>query len=45
MHHIPDIVEIDLDVIRLVMEHLVFWQIHTTLIIMEDISHIQLEIK
>ena len=45
LHHIPDIVELDLDVLRLVTEHWVFRQLHATMIVAEDTSHIQLEIK
>ena len=45
LHHIPDIVELDLNVLRLVMEYWVFRQLHATLIVREDASHIQLEIK
>ena len=45
LHHVPDIVELDLDVLRFVMEHWVFRQLHANLIVAEDTSHIQLEIK
>ena len=45
LHHIHDIVELDLHVVRIVMEHGGFLQLHKTLIVTEDTSHIQLEIK
>ena len=45
LHHTPDIVELDLDVLRLVMEHMVFRQLDAPLIVAEDTSHIKLEIK
>ena len=45
MHHILDIVELDLNVLLLVMEHIVFRQLHVSLIVIEDTSHIQLDIK
>ena len=45
LHHIPDIVELDLDVLRLVMKHGIFRQLHATLVVAEDTSHIQLKIK
>ena len=45
LYHIPDIVELGLDVLRIVVEHMIFLQLHTTLVIVEDTSHIQLEIK
>ena len=40
LHHILDIVELDLYVLRLVMEHRVLRQLHATLIVAEDTSHI-----
>ena len=40
MHHIPDIVEFDIYVLGLVMEHIVLRQIHTNFIAVEDTSHI-----
>ena len=42
MHHIHDIAELDLDVLRLVVEHKIFQQLHAT---RDQISHVQLEIK
>ena len=45
LHHIHDIVELDLDVLQLVVENRIFRQLHTTLVVAEDTSHIQLEIK
>ena len=45
LHHIPDIVIFDLDMLRLVMEHRVLRQLHTTLIVTLYTSSIQLEIK
>ena len=33
LHHIPDIVIFDLDMLRLVMEHRVLRQLHTTLVV------------
>ena len=33
LHHIPDIVLLDLDMLRLVMEHRVLRQLHTTLVV------------
>ena len=45
LHHIPDIVIFDLDKLRLVMEHWVLIQLHTTLVIIIYTSSIQLEIK
>ena len=45
LHHIPDIVILDLNVLRLVMEHWVLRQLHTTLVVIEDIGSIQWEIK
>ena len=33
LHHIPDIVILDLDMLRLVMEHRVLRQLHTTLVV------------
>ena len=45
MHHIPDIVTFDLDMLRIVMEHRVLRQLHTTLVVAIYTSRIQLEIK
>ena len=45
LHHIPDIVIFDLDMLRLVMEHRVLRQLHTTLVVAIYTSSIQLEIK
>ena len=45
MHHIVDIVELDIDVLQIFMERYVFLQLHATLIIAEDTSHMKLEIK
>ena len=45
LHHIPDIVILDLDMLRLVMEHQVLQQLHTTLVVAIYTSSIQLEIK
>ena len=33
LHHIPDIVILDLNVVQLVMEHRVLGQLHTTLVV------------
>ena len=43
LHHIPDIVILDFHILRLVMEHRVLWQLHTTLVV--TMYTIQLEIK
>ena len=40
LHHIPDIVILDLDRIRLVMEHRVLQQLHTTLVVAMYTSNI-----
>ena len=45
LHHISDIVIFDLDILRLVMEHRVLRQVHTTLVVAIYTSSIQLEIK
>ena len=45
LHHIPDIVILDLDMLRIVMEHRVLRQLHTTLVVTIYTSSIQLEIK
>ena len=45
LQHILDIVELYLDVLRLIMEHWVFRQAQTTWIVAEDASQIQLDIK
>ena len=45
LHHIPDIVIFDLDMLRNVMEHWVLRQLHTTLVVAIYTSSIQLEIK
>ena len=42
LHHIPDIVILDLDMLRLVMKH---WILHATLVVTMYTSSIQLEIK
>ena len=39
LHHILDIVILDLDVLRIVMEHWILRYLHTTLIVAEDTSH------
>ena len=40
MHHIPDIVVLNLNVLRLVMEHWVLGKLHTTLVVTEDTSRL-----
>ena len=45
LHHIPDIVIFDIDMLQLVMEHWVLRQLHTTLVVAIYTSSIQLEIK
>ena len=45
MHHILDIVILDLDMLQLVMEHRVLQQLHKTLVVAIYTSSIQLEIK
>ena len=45
LHHIPNIVIFDLDMLQLVMEHRVLRQLHTTLIVAIYTSSVQLEIK
>ena len=45
LHHIPDIVVLDLDMLQLFMEHRVLRQLHTTLVDIIYTSTIQLEIK
>ena len=45
LHHISDIVILDLDMLRLVMEHRVLQQLYTTLVVVIYTSIIQLEIK
>ena len=45
LHHILDIVILDLDMLRLVMEHRVLQQLHTTLVVAMYTSGIHLEIK
>ena len=40
LHHIPDIVISDLDVLRLVMEYWVLGQLHTILVVTEDTSRL-----
>ena len=45
MHHIPNIVIFDLDMLRIVMEHRVLQQLHTTLVVAIYTSSIQSEIK
>ena len=45
LHHMPDIVIFDLDMLPLVMEHQVLRQLHTTLVVAIYTSSIQLEIK
>ena len=38
-HHIHDIVILDIDMLRLVMEHRVLRQLHATLVVTKDTSH------
>ena len=45
LHHIPDILILDLDMLRLVMEHRVLQELHTTLVVTIYTSSIQLEIE
>ena len=45
LHHIPDIVILDLDMLRLVMELYVLRQLHITLVVVMYTSSIHLEIK
>ena len=45
LHHIPDIVIFDLDMLLLVMEHRVLKQLHTTVVVAIYTSSTQLEIK
>ena len=45
LHHILDIVILDLDMLRLVMEHQVLRQLHTTLVVTMYTSSVHLEIK
>ena len=45
LHNISDIVILNIDILRLVMEHRVLQQIHTTLVVAIYTSSIQLEIK
>ena len=45
LYHIHDIVILDLDMLRLVMEHQVLRQLHATLVITMYISSIHMEIK
>ena len=45
LYHIPNIVILDFDVLRLVMEHWILWQLHATLVVTMYIGSIQLEIK
>ena len=45
LHHIPDIVILDLDMLQLVMEHWILGQLHTTLVVAIYTSSIQLEFK
>ena len=45
LHHIPDIVIFDLDMLRLVMEQWVLWKLHTALVVAIYTSNIQLKIK
>ena len=45
LHHIPDIVILDLDMLWLVMEYRVLQQLHITLVVTIYTSSIQLEIK
>ena len=45
LHHIPDIVILDLDMLRLVKEHWILWQLHATLVVTMYTSSIHLEIK
>ena len=45
LHHIPDILLLDPDMLRLVIEHWVLRQLHTTLVAAMYTSSIHLEIK
>ena len=45
MHHIPDIVVFDMDMLQLVMEHGVIRQLHITMVVAIYTSSIQMEIK
>ena len=45
LHHIPDIVILDLDVLQLVMEHQILRQLHTNMVVTRYTSSIHLEIK
>ena len=45
LHHIPDIVILDPDILRLVMKHWIFRQLHKTLVVTMYTSSIHLEIK
>ena len=45
LHHIPDIVIFDLDMLRLFVEHRFLRQLHTSLVVIIYTSSIQLEIK
>ena len=45
LHHIPNIVIFDLDMLRLVMEHWVLIKLHTTLVVAIYKISIQLEIR
>ena len=45
LHNIPDIVILDLDMLRLVMEHQVLRQLHTTLVVTIYTRSIQLKMK
>ena len=45
LHHIPDIVIFDLDMLRPIMEHRVLKKLHTTLVVTIYTSSIQMEIK
>ena len=45
LHHIPDIVILDLNMLQLVMENWVLSQLYTTMVVIMYTSSIQLEIK
>ena len=40
LHHIHDILIFDLDMIQLVMEHRVLQQLHATMVVAKDASHL-----
>ena len=45
LHHITDILVLDVDVLGLVMNHWILGQLYATLVVTKDTSRIQLEIK